>query len=116
MVETRAEELHILHQSRLDEQRKRQHQLRLKQTPAEVKSIQVSNASKKVLKRAAKAGAFENSYSPNEDWNKKLDTDMVRHQKSRALESDEKRKLRKEKDADYQREKGLIYLNNKEGK
>ena len=36
MVETRAEESHILHQSRLDEQRKRQHQLRLKQTPAEV--------------------------------------------------------------------------------
>ena len=71
--------------------------LRSNQTPKELKASQVANTSAKVLKIASKAAGFENTYTPNQDWNTKLDTDMLRHEKSRSLESDEARKVRRQK-------------------
>ena len=75
------------------------------ETPAMVKARQESDASNRSIKRSLKAAAFENSCTPNEDWNNRLDTDMLRNQKSRALESNQKKQLRKEKDASYQKKK-----------
>ena len=68
---------------------------------------QHADAERKVLKREAKSAGFENTYDPVGDWNSWLDKDQDRHRKSRHLdnETDKKRKLRKEKDALYQKNK-----------
>ena len=60
------------------------------------------------MKRKAKADAYEKSFEPNKDWNSRLDKDMLRHQNSRAVESKEKMKARREKDVDYQRAKRAL--------
>ena len=104
-VEAREEESEGEHQSRITKQNARQKSLRSKQTPGELKASQVANTSAKVLKIASKAAAFENTNTPNQDWNTKLDTDLLRHEKSRSLESDEARKVRRQKDKLYQRNK-----------
>ena len=104
-IEAREEESEVEHKSRITEQNARQKSLRSKQTPVELKASQVANTSAKVLKIALKAAAFENTCTPNQDWNTKLDTDLLRHEKSRSLESDVARKVRKQKDKLYQRNK-----------
>ena len=104
-IEAREEESEVEHKSRITEQNARQKSLRSKQTPKELKASQVANASAKVLKTALKAAAFENTYTPNQDWNTKLDNDLLRHEKSRSVESDEARKVRRQKDKLYQRNK-----------
>ena len=65
--------------------------------------VLMSDALNKAAKTSAKADAFENSLKPNEDWNRKLDNDMLRHRKSRANETAAQEKQRKDKDAEYQR-------------
>ena len=110
-VDIREEETSDEHQSRIAIQKHRQEQLRIKETTQEKKARQNSENESKVFKRAAKAGAFEKSYNPNKDWNSKLDADMVRHQKSRVLETDKQKKLRREKDKSYQQTKRAGFSN-----
>ena len=55
------------------------------------------------MRRVAKSDAYQNSLQPYKDWNEKLDADMIRHQKSRALETEKTKKQRMIKDAEYQR-------------
>ena len=104
-VEAREEESEDEHKSRITKQNARQKSLRSNQTPKELKASQIANASAKVLKTALKAAAFENTYTPNQDWNTKLDKDLMLHEKSRSLESDKAKKVRREKDKLYQRNK-----------
>ena len=92
-------------------QKQRQTQLRIKETSQEKKARQNSESENKVFKRAAKAGAFDKSYNPNKDWNSKLDADMVRQQKTRELETDQQKMLRREKDKSYQQAKRAGFSN-----
>ena len=104
-VDVRANETKDEHLERLAQQNKRQKALRAMETPDMVKARQESDASNKSIKRSLKAAAFEDSLNPNLDWNSKLDSDMIRHQKSRALETEEESNKRKERDVMYQRNK-----------
>ena len=110
-VDMREEETSDEHQSRIAIQKHRQEQLRIKETPQEKKERQNSENESKVFKRAAKAGAFEKSYNPNKDWNSKLDADMVRQQKRRDIETDEQKKVRRDKDNCYQQVKRAGFSN-----
>ena len=104
-LEMRAQETADEHESRLLTQRTRQQYLRSKETAGKIKERQQIDASSKVFKRAAKADAFEKSFEPNADWNKRLDDDMLRHQKLRESETEENKLQRKIKDKEYQRNK-----------
>jgi hypothetical protein len=104
-LEAREAESEEEHKSRISKQNERQNLLRLKQTPEERKASQVANVSAKVLNIASKAAAFENTYTPNQDWNTKLDKDLLRQEKSRSLETDKAKAVRREKDKLYQRNK-----------
>ena len=95
------------HASRILKQKTKQRILRSNETPDDVRSRQVSDALNKASKTSAKADAFENSLKPNEDWNMKIDNDMLRHRKSRAIETAAQEKHRKDKDAEYQRKARL---------
>ena len=77
--EMRQAETEAEHGSRINQQKERQNQLRLTQLPEEIKQRRLSESLGKIAKRSAKADAFESSCNPNEEWNKKLDHDMVRH-------------------------------------
>ena len=110
-VDIREEETSDEHQSRITIQKQRQTQLRIKETSQEKKARQNSESESKVFKRAAKAGAFDKSYNPNKDWNSKLDADMVRQQKTRELETDQQKMLRREKDKSYQQAKRAGFSN-----
>ena len=104
-TEAREEESEDEHQSRISKQNARQKSLRSKQTSKELKASQVANASARVLRTASKAAAFENTYTPNQDWNKKLDKELLRQEKLRSLETVKAKAVRKEKDKLYQRNK-----------
>ena len=110
-VDIREEETSDENQSRIAIQKHRQKQLRIKETSQEKKARQNSESESKVFKRAAKAGAFEKSYNPNKDWNAKLDADMVRQQKTRDLQTEEQKKLRRDKDNCYQQIKRAGFSN-----
>ena len=88
-LEMRAQETADEHESRILTQRTRQQYLRSKETAGKIKERQKIDASSKVFKRAAKADAFEKSFEPNAHWNKRLDDDMLRHQKLRESETEE---------------------------
>ena len=79
--------------------------LRSKETAEQTKKRQTSDTLSKLKKQAAKAAGFEKSFNPNDDWNYKLNTDMIRKHNKRTAESDLERKARKERDAIYQRKK-----------
>ena len=104
-TEAREEESEDEHQSRISKQNERQKLLRSKQTLKELKASQVENASARVLRTASKAAAFENTNTPNQDWNKKLDKELLRQEKLRSLETVKAKAVRKEKDKLYQRNK-----------
>ena len=104
-TEAREEESEDEHQSRISKQNERQKLLRSKQTSKELKASQVENASARVLRTASKAAAFENTNTPNQDWNKKLDKELLRQEKLRSLETVKAKAARKEKDKLYQRNK-----------
>ena len=104
-TEAREEESEDEHQSRISNQNERQKLLRSKQTLKELKASQVENASARVLRTASKAAAFENTNTPNQDWNKKLDKELLRQEKLRSLETVKAKAVRKEKDKLYQRNK-----------
>ena len=87
--------------SRIKLQKERQKQLRATQLPQEIKERRLTESLSKIVKRSAKADAFENSLNPNEKWNKKLDQDMIRQQISRSLETEDKKQKRKKRDAEY---------------
>ena len=104
-IDVRANETKDEHLERLAQQNLRQKALRAMETPDMVKARQESDAKNRSIKRSLKAAAFENSLNPTLDWNSKLDSDMIRHQKSRALETEEESNKRKERDVLYQRNK-----------
>ena len=97
----RQEETKTEHLSRIKLQKERQKQLRATQLPQEIKERRLTESLSKIVKRSAKADAFENSLNPNEKWNKKLDQDMIRQQISRSLETEDKKQKRKKRDAEY---------------
>ena len=66
---------------------------------------QTSDKLSKVKKCAAKAAGFEKFFNPNDEWNYRLNTDMIRKHNKRTAESDHERKVRKEKDAIHHRKK-----------
>ena len=103
--ESRANESNLQYESRISAQNLTQKKLLSKETPEQTKARQAVDSIRKVKKRAKKAAAYENSYKPNEDWNLHLDSDMIRHRNSRKNETEEKRNLRKQKDADYQKKR-----------
>jgi len=89
------------HQLRISIQHKRQKSLRSSETSEQTSERQNSDASRKILKRAAKSDGFENFLNPNDAWNAKLDKDMIRKQKFRSIETEEQKTLRRKKDAEY---------------
>ena len=101
----RSEETTDEYQSRILDQNERQKHLLSQETPVERKTRQKADSTRKIVKRAAKADAFENSFQPNKDWNAKMDADMERHTKSRAAETLEMKTHRQDKDNAYQEKK-----------
>ena len=101
----RSEEMKDEYQSRILDQNERQKNLLSQETPDERKTRQKADSTRKMVKRAAKATAFENSFQPNKDWNAKMDADMERHTKSRAAETVKMKTQRKDKDNAYQENK-----------
>ena len=101
----RSEEMTDEYQSRILAQNERQKRLLSQETLDEKKTRQKADTTRKVVKRAAKAAAFENSFQPNKDWNAKMDADMERHTKSRAAETVKMKTQRKDKDNAYQENK-----------
>ena len=104
----RAMETEREHKARIFKQQTRQIKLRADETLEKRIMRQESDAARKVLRTKAKADAYESSYDPKKDWNSRLDKDMLRHQNSRAVESEEKMKVRKEKNIDYHRMKRAL--------
>lgn len=116
--EARAQETDDQHQSRLIEQRARQKEVHEKQTEKEAQSRNDADSRRKILKRAAKEAAYEDTYKPGQDWvtwldsctyrtpkwHAALDAERDRKSKSRAAESDDKKMLRKVNDAKYHSE------------
>ena len=113
-LESRENESNLKHISRTTLQNERQKLLLSKETLEQKKVRQDADSLRKVEKRAKKASAYENSSDPNKDWNLKLNADMTRHYNSRKNETDEKKKLRKERDAKYQKNKRLTEKESKE--
>ena len=101
----RSEETTDEYQSRILDQNERQKHLLSHETLEERKTRQKADSARKIVKRAAKAAAFENSFQPNKDWNAKMDADMERHTKSRAAETDKMKTNRTNKDNAYQEKK-----------
>ena len=113
-LESRANESNLEHESRKALQNERQKHLLSKETLEQTKVRQAADSHRKAEKTAKIAMAYENSFDPNKDWNLRLNTDMIRHYNSRNNETDEKKRLRKEKDAKYQRNKRLTEQGSKE--
>ena len=117
----RASETEEEHQSRIFKQKVRQREGRSKETSEKTKSRLAADAERRVLKRAAGAGAavYEKMDMPGQDWvtwmelntdrtpkwHEALDFERDRKAKSRAAEPDDKKELRKSKDAKYHKEK-----------
>ena len=91
-MEMRAEESDPERQKRIATQKLRQELLCSQETPEQTKTRQISDTLSKRSKRAAKAAGFEKSLNPNDDWNDKLNSDMIRKQNMQATEYDNEKK------------------------